>query len=224
MKSWKNKIGVLAMIVAMATMLAACGAPSSEKLFSSFEQAASTESAASAAFEELKQLESKDQKQYDRILDKGERSNVNVQTLITQTMSSLDQRQQAMMKVKEQVTVAYEHVAKAQSQVDKLEPAQGKDQAAQALTAYTKRYETVQQLASQYEKLIAAERALYEQLKVEQTNLKQLQQAVRERNQQWTQVNQLKQQFNQYTEQFNTNKDAFYKAAGIQTDKANSSK
>ncbi|MGZ9583948.1 YkyA family protein [Paenibacillus marinisediminis] len=215
----KKAVAAAVAVLSLSIVLTGCGTPAQEQLFLSFEKASAVETQVPADFEHLKQLEEKDQKQYETIINKGESDSANVQTLITNSIASLQERQQTLDSVKQQMDEGKTQFGELTGQIDKLKDDQLKQKAEQVVTAYTKRYDTFQTLHQRYSEWIKAEQAVYEELQAQETNLKSIQNAVASRNQAFLQVEELKQQFNDYTTQFNEEKKAFYQAAGIQVDK-----
>lgn len=210
-----------AVVLSLTTALTGCGTPAQQHLFEAFEKTASAEQNVPTAFDQLKQLEQKDQTAYDNILSKGDQDSANVQTLITNTAASLAERQTALDDVKQQLDTAKTQLDDSVKLLDKLKDDSLKQQAEKVVTSYTKRYEVYQTLYTRYGDWLKAEQAVYDTLKAEETQLKEIQTAVANRNQVFQEVEELKEQFNQYTVEFNQAKQAFYTAAGIEVAQVN---
>lgn len=215
----KKVIGTSVVVLSLTLALTGCGTPAEDKLFQAIEQASAAENQVPTAFEQLKQLEAKDQQQYDNILNKGERDSTNVQMLISNTEAILQERQQAIDLAKEQLDQAKSELGDLSGSMKKLKDDALKQKTEQIVTAYTKRYESFQSLHARYIELLKAEQSVYDTLKEQDTKLKAVQAAVAQRNQVLQQVEELKNQFNDYTKQFNDMKQDLYAAAGIVVDK-----
>lgn len=221
MKGMRNILVKTAVVLSLTAALTGCGTSAQEYLFTAFEQTASAEQNVPSAFDQLKQLEEKDQTAYDNILSKGVQDQDNVQTLITNTATSLAARQTTLDDVKQQLETAKQQLDESISLLDQLKDDRLKQQAEKVFSSYTKRYELYQTLYVRYGDWLSAEQEIYNALEAEDTQLKRIQAAVANRNQVFQEVEELKTQFNQYTVEFNQARLAFYQAAGIEVGKVN---
>ncbi|MBR2569648.1 MAG: YkyA family protein [Paenibacillus sp.] len=208
-------ISSTAVILTMLVVLTGCGTPAIDLFIDHVEKASAAETEVPALFEQLKQLEEKDQAHYANILEQGKDSNVNVQTLIDNSAKALEERKQAMDKVKQQLDEAMKQLGDQTSTVKDIKDDGLRQQAQDVLGAYSGRYEAFQQFYKSYDEWVKAEQSVYEQLKATDTKLKSIQESVAARNQAFKQAEQFKEQFNGFTEQFNVKKQALYAAAGV---------
>ncbi|MDF9612872.1 YkyA family protein [Bacillus cereus] len=214
------KYGKVALVGILSVgILSGClGQKPEVKLFTVFETAATQEKSLADDKKKLEQLEKQGQELYSEILQEGKEQNKAVIKKIEQATVNIEEREKVVHNEMTLFENEQKRVQSAQSYIDKMKEGEMKKQAEKLKEAYEKRYQSFRKISGNYVGLLTEEKQLFEKLKGNETDLKEISEKVKAVNILNDEIQKERKTFNIHTRECNELKVSFYRDAKIQVE------
>ncbi|KGX88788.1 YkyA family protein [Pontibacillus litoralis] len=209
---------LLLVLTSVIFVLSGCiGGPSAaEKMYNHLEEAVTLEAAFEDQQKSMVELEKKEKKIYDEIMELGLEDLEKIKNKSDEAISFIEQREDKLKVEKESIDAAKEEFDNVKSLVEDLENETSKEKANQMIEAFQNRYDAYQQLNEKYKASLKLDQELYEMLQKEDVEKDALEKQIEQVNKSYEKVMKANKDFNQYTKEYNDLKKQFYEAASLE--------
>lgn len=209
----KFSLAILSFI--MLVILSSCGRTLEEKLFTTFEEASQLEEKLPEYNQSLIELEGIDSALFNQIISEGKSSNIEIQDTIDNALANCDDRKVILDNESKVMKASYDKSVEAKKNINKIDEEKVKKQGEKVQKLFNDRYYTFTLIEENYNKTIVAEQELYNLLKAEKQNLRDVEDSIAKINGLY-EVNRNKQEsFTELSVQLNNEKKIFYELMGI---------
>ncbi|WP_442600849.1 YkyA family protein [Paenibacillus sp. KN14-4R] len=200
-----RKQSLIAIGVTMVILLTGCQNQQlvQSSILKQYEEALQIEVSRTKVSNQISDMEQADQRDFDKIVLNGKKSNLNVKNLIEKCLQNIEERKALLSQEKQALTQANDVVKNMNANIGNLGNTDMKTQASSVLSLYERRYAVYQNMRTIYERALDQEKGLYDKLAEPNCKLVDIDNLVFERNNNFNQVAELMDQFNELTEQFN---------------------
>ncbi|WP_258000381.1 YkyA family protein [Bacillus sp. Marseille-P3661] len=207
----KNIVLILLLILFMS----GCGSSVEDEIYNHLEKAVSLESVFEQQQDPLVELEMKEQKLYEKIIQLGMSQFDEIKGLSQEALAIVEERESRIDKEKESIDASEQEFLLVENQISKIKDINLKEKGIDLTKAMKERYATYDKLYEQYKKAISLDRQLYEMFQKEDLTLQQLEEQITKINTTYDEVVKANEQFNQWTDTYNQKKKEFYNAAEL---------
>lgn len=209
----KLSLAILSFI--MLVFLSSCGRSIEEKLFTTFEEASQLEEKLPEYNQSLIELEGIDSALFNQIISEGKSSNTEIQDTIDNALKNCEDRKVILENESKVMKASYDKSVEAKKNINKIDDGKIKKQGEKVQKLFNDRYYTFTLIEENYNKTIVAEQELYNLLKAEKQNLRDIEDSIAKINGLY-EVNRNKQaSFTELSVQLNNEKNIFYELMGI---------
>ncbi len=208
-------LGFLAL--AVFSLSACSGKSAQEEIYDHLEKAVSLEDGFREQQDPLVDLENKENKLYNQIVDLSMDKFDKIKDLSKQASEIVDKRKEKLELEKESIDAAKEEFDKIKPLISEIDEdkKEAKENAKDLYKTMQDRYDAYQNLYSSYKDSLKLDSALYDMLQNKDLKEEDLQKQIEKINNNYDKVTQANKKFNQYTEEYNQLKKDFYKSAGM---------
>lgn len=193
-----------------------------ETLFTTYEEATLLEKEIPTYSQELVELEGVESTLYTQIVSEGEESNANVQSVIEGALQNCEDRKELLDKESSAIEESYTKSTESENKIEKLDDDKAKEQGEKVQKLFKDRYDTFKSLEKNYRDTIEAEEVLYNLLKAESQDLREIESHIGEINSLYEINRSTQETFTTLSTQLNTEKNIFYDLIGINVKKETS--
>lgn len=217
----KGKWRFIIPVIAVIFILSGCLAKETpeEKMYDVLEKVVSKEKVFEEQQEPLVKLEDEEKTLYDEIIKLGMKEYDQIVKLSDKALALIDKRKEHMEKETKSIRDSekeFKKVAKIKDEIQDKELAQ---LANDLYSIMTQRYQAHEVLNKNYNEALKNDKELYEMFKNKDVPLEDLESKVTQLNDNYKKVFEANENFNKLTEQYNDKKVAFYKKAGLKSEK-----
>lgn len=196
-------------------VLAGCGQSAEEKIYNHLEETVSLEGDFAKTQNEMTDLESKENKIYDEIMELGMDDFKQIKKLAAEADKNIEKRTDKLALEQESVEKAKEEFKKTKSLIGDLKEKEKKTKAKKMYDVMMKRYKAYDQLHQAYKQSLAQEKKLYDVLQKKDSTQEDLTKQINDLNQNYEKVIAANKDFNKFTNSYNQAKKAFYKQTDL---------
>lgn len=166
----------------------------------------------------LTELESKEKKIFEEIMDLGMKDMEQMTKLANLALDNLKERKEKMELEQKSMIASKKEFSKIEDPIEKIESKQLKKEAQDLFQLMEKRYAFHDRLYEAYNKGIETNIQLYKLLMKKDVSMDDLENQIEITNKAYSEVLKMNEQFNEQTKKFNNEKKKFYKLAKINID------
>ncbi|GIN37689.1 YkyA family protein [Heyndrickxia oleronia] len=209
---------LLLMLVLILGLLTGCKVVPEEKIYDIMEQTVVKEKDFEKQQKPLTELESKEKKIFEEIMDLGMKDMEQMTKLANLALDNLKERKEKMELELQSMNASKKEFSKIEDPIEKIESKQLKKEAQDLFQLMEKRYAFHDRLYEAYNKGIETNIQLYELLMKKDVSMDDLENQIEITNKAYSEVLKMNEQFNEQTKKFNDEKKKFYKLAKINID------
>nr|WP_276532092.1 YkyA family protein [Heyndrickxia oleronia] len=199
-------------------MLTGCKVVPEEKIYDIMEQTVVKEKDFEKQQKPLTELESKEKKIFEEIMDLGMKDMEQMTKLANLALDNLKERKEKMELEQKSMIASKKEFSKIEDPIEKIESKQLKKEAQDLFQLMEKRYAFHDRLYEAYNKGIETNIQLYKLLMKKDVSMDDLENQIEITNKAYSEVLKMNEQFNEQTKKFNNEKKKFYKLAKINID------
>lgn len=196
-------------------LLTGCVKSPEETLFTTYEEATLLEKEIPTYNQKLIELEGVESTLYTQIVSEGEESNANIQSVIESALQNCKDRKDLLDKESSAIEDSYNKSIESEDKIKKLEDDKAIEQGEKVQKLFKDRYDTFKSLEKNYRATIDAEEMLYNLLKAESQDLREIESRIGEINSLYETNRSTQETFTTLSTQLNTEKNVFYDLIGI---------
>ncbi|MEK5174865.1 YkyA family protein [Heyndrickxia sp. FSL W8-0496] len=209
---------LLLLLVLILGLLTGCKVVPEEKIYDIMEQTVVKEKDFEKQQKPLTELESKEKKIFEEIMDLGMKDMEQMTKLANLALDNLKERKEKMELEQQSMNASKKEFSKIEDPIEKIESKQLKKEAQDLFQLMEKRYAFHDRLYEAYNKGIETNIQLYELLMKKDVSMDDLENQIEITNKAYSEVLKMNEQFNEQTKKFNDEKKKFYKLAKINID------
>ncbi|WP_440706529.1 YkyA family protein [Heyndrickxia oleronia] len=209
---------LLLLLVLILGLLTGCKVVPEEKIYDIMEQTVVKEKDFEKQQKPLTELESKEKKIFEEIMDLGMKDMEQMAKLANLALDNLKERKEKMELEQKSVIASKKEFSKIEDPIEKIESKQLKKEAQDLFQLMEKRYAFHDRLYEAYNKGIETNIQLYKLLMKKDVSMDDLENQIEITNKAYSEVLKMNEQFNEQTKKFNNEKKKFYKLAKINID------
>ena len=209
---------LLLLLVLILGLLTGCKVVPEEKIYYIMEQTVVKEKDFEKQQKPLTELESKEKKIFEEIMDLGMKDMEQMTKLANLALDNLKERKEKMELEQKSMIASKKEFSKIEDPIEKIESKQLKKEAQDLFQLMEKRYAFHDRLYEAYNKGIETNIQLYKLLMKKDVSMDDLENQIEITNKAYSEVLKMNEQFNEQTKKFNNEKKKFYKLAKINID------
>ncbi|MBU5210904.1 YkyA family protein [Heyndrickxia oleronia] len=209
---------LLLLLVLILGLLTGCKVVPEEKIYDIMEQTVVKEKDFEKQQKPLTELESKEKKIFEEIMDLGMKDMEQMTKLANLALDNLKERKEKMELEQKSMIASKKEFSKIEDPIEKIESKQLKKEAQDLFQLMEKRYAFHDRLYEAYNKGIETNIQLYKLLMKKDVSMDDLENQIEITNKAYLEVLKMNEQFNEQTKKFNNEKKKFYKLAKINID------
>jgi hypothetical protein len=209
---------LLLLLVLILGLLTGCKVVPEEKIYDIMEQTVVKEKDFEKQQKPLTELESKEKKIFEEIMDLGMKDMEQMTKLANLALDNLKERKEKMELEQKSMIASKKEFSKIEDPIEKIESKQLKKEAQDLFQLMEKRYAFHDRLYEAYNKGIETNIQLYKLLMKKDVSMDDLENQIEITNKAYSEVLKMNEQFNEQTKKFNDEKKKFYKLAKINID------
>jgi hypothetical protein len=209
---------LLLLLVLILGLLTGCKVVPEEKIYDIMEQTVVKEKDFEKQQKPLTELESKEKKIFEEIMDLGMKDMEQMTKLANLALDNLKERKEKMELEQKSMIASKKEFSKIEDPIEKIESKQLKKEAQDLFQLMEKRYAFHDRLYEAYNKGIETNIQLYKLLMKKDVSMDDLENQIEITNKAYSEVLKMNEQFNEQTKKFNNEKKKFYKLAKINID------
>ncbi|NYV67525.1 YkyA family protein [Heyndrickxia sp. FSL K6-6286] len=209
---------LLLLLVLILGLLTGCKVVPEEKIYDIMEQTVVKEKDFEKQQKPLTELESKEKKIFEEIMDLGMKDMEQMAKLANLALDNLKERKEKMELEQKSMIASKKEFSKIEDPIEKIESKQLKKEAQDLFQLMEKRYAFHDRLYEAYNKGIETNIQLYKLLMKKDVSMDDLENQIEITNKAYSEVLKMNEQFNEQTKKFNNEKKKFYKLAKINID------
>ncbi|WP_347860710.1 YkyA family protein [Salimicrobium sp. PL1-032A] len=204
-------------MIVVLTVLAACsGQSAKQEMYDHLEETVKQENSFKEQQAVLTELEEKEQKLYNQIIDSDLDDLEEIQKLSDEALALVEERQEKLDLENESIQSAKEEFSKVEPLIGEMEDnEEAKQIAKEMVTAMEERYAAYERMHNTYQEALKLDEELYAMLKKKDLQEETLRTQVGKVNEKYQKVIDANDEFNERTDDFNKLKREFYAAAGL---------
>jgi peptidoglycan hydrolase CwlO-like protein len=217
----KEKLSVILLISTMVLIFAGCTKETTpvEKMYDVLEKVVAAEKEFEEQQNPLVTLEKKEKVIYDQIIELGMKEYDQIVKLSDEALLLADKRKEHMEKETNSLKESEKAFKKAEEIKDEFDDQSLTKLANELYDIMLERYKAHDSLYMEYSEALKNDKELYEMFKNKNLPLEDLEAQVNKLNETYKRVYNANEKFNMLTEQYNNKKMAFYKQAGLESNK-----
>lgn len=196
-------------------ILFGCTKSIEEKIYMDFEDAVKLEMKVPELNQTLIELEGIESTLYSQIISEGKSSNQEVQNLISNALQNCEDRKEIVNNESSIMKESYEKSTESKKKIEKLDDTKVLEQAEKVQKLFNDRYYTFTVFEKSYQETITCEEKLYHLLKLEQQNLREVEEYVAEINNLYNTNKKYQKKFTELSSQLNLEKNVLYELLEI---------